>query len=178
VVQIDTQLSGTHGAGAWDAVSPVSTDVTSILGTAITESAPGQVAGAFSNLLDVAAPTLTVDKIKFDASDNVKSVKNATDGVGTDFSAVEKANIPTVVQIDTQLSGTHGAGAWDAIGNVVVNMPVAIAGQNANVYENGGYVYFGSMTADGSWRESIQGTDVIFERRESGVWVQKGAFTI
>lgn len=34
----------------------------------------------------------------------------------------------------------------------------------------------GDPNVDGSWRHRINGTSLVFERRESGVWVQKGAF--
>lgn len=38
-------------------------------------------------------------------------------------------------------------------------------------------VNFGDPTVDGSWRISVSGTDMIFERREAGSWIQKGAVT-
>jgi hypothetical protein len=38
-------------------------------------------------------------------------------------------------------------------------------------------VNMGDPTVDGSWRMSVSGTDLVFERRESGVWVQKGSIT-
>jgi hypothetical protein len=39
------------------------------------------------------------------------------------------------------------------------------------------YFYLGDPTTNGSWRWYISGTDLVFERRELTVWVQKGAFT-
>lgn len=39
------------------------------------------------------------------------------------------------------------------------------------------YVYLGPVDTDGSWRFGRSGDDMVFERRESGVWVKKGAFT-
>jgi len=38
-------------------------------------------------------------------------------------------------------------------------------------------VNFGDPTIDGSWRISVSGTDLIFERREAGSWIQKGGIT-
>ncbi len=38
-------------------------------------------------------------------------------------------------------------------------------------------VYFGGKTTDGSWRFIKSGNDLNAERRESGVWVDKGGFT-
>jgi len=39
------------------------------------------------------------------------------------------------------------------------------------------FVYLGPATTDGTWRISQSGTDLIFERRESGNYIQKGAIT-
>ena len=37
--------------------------------------------------------------------------------------------------------------------------------------------YFGNSTADGSWRITVNGTGLDFERRESGNWIKKGGVT-
>lgn len=37
-------------------------------------------------------------------------------------------------------------------------------------------VYIGSPSADGSWRFRTVGVDLIIERREGGVWIQKGSY--
>lgn len=39
------------------------------------------------------------------------------------------------------------------------------------------YFYIGDSSVDGSWRIGISGSDLSFERRESGAWVQKSAAT-
>jgi hypothetical protein len=39
------------------------------------------------------------------------------------------------------------------------------------------YTYIGDSATNGSWRFYINGTDLVFERRESGTWIEKGAFT-
>jgi len=115
-----------------------------ILGTQLTETSAGYLAAAFKKFLDIAAPVFTAasvnqtgdnfavvksggtgdnaaiktqtDKLVFDASSNVKVIKNATDAVGTDFSAVEKASItsavPTVAAIwDALTSGMSTVGS-------------------------------------------------------------------
>ena len=38
-------------------------------------------------------------------------------------------------------------------------------------------LYFGSPTVDGSYRIRIVDNDLVTERRESGVWIEKGAIT-
>ena len=39
-----------------------------------------------------------------------------------------------------------------------------------------GAVYLGDKSTDGSWRMVRSGNDIIWERRETGSWVQKGSF--
>lgn len=36
-------------------------------------------------------------------------------------------------------------------------------------------VYFGADDTDGSWRIIRSGNDFVFQRRESGTWVEKGS---
>ena len=40
-----------------------------------------------------------------------------------------------------------------------------------------GWIYFGGIDVDGSWRIGRSGDDWNAERREAGVYVAKGAFT-
>lgn len=66
-------------------------------------------------------------------------------------------------------------------------VPVTIKVSNDSLTDNGDGtvsvnvsgndpIYFGSATSDGSWRISTSGNNLIFERRESSVWVTKGSF--
>lgn len=48
---------------------------------------------------------------------------------------------------------------------------------STNVISTGNYLYFGTSDSDGSWRLYVGGNDLIVERRESGIWVEKGRFT-
>lgn len=45
----------------------------------------------------------------------------------------------------------------------------------SGVITSGNYFYFGDSTTNGSWRIYDNGTNLITERRESGVWVEKSA---
>ena len=36
--------------------------------------------------------------------------------------------------------------------------------------------YFGDATTDGSWRMKLSGADIVWEKRETGTWNQKGSF--
>lgn len=56
-------LSGTTVKAVTDPVTGGSTDLTSILGAALTEGAAGRLAGAFTTLLNVATPVLTVASV-------------------------------------------------------------------------------------------------------------------
>jgi hypothetical protein len=41
------------------------------------------------------------------------------------------------------------------------------------MWANTAYLPFGDQTVDGSWRIGMSGTALVFERRESGAWVEK-----
>ena len=72
-----------------------------------------------------------------------------------------------------------------AIANADVAANAAIAGSkvlpafgNQNVLVGQAQAfYFGSATTDGSWRMKLSGGDIVWEKRESGTWNQKGSFT-
>lgn len=113
-------------------------DLVSILGTALTETA-GYLAAGFKKLFNVAIPTATLDNLP--PSSDVTAIKNKTDNLPTnpasyeDVAAAQMAIvgeigdlvIPTAAQIDTQLSGTHGAGAWGgASGSGAILTPIEI----------------------------------------------------
>ncbi len=86
----------------------------------------------------------------------------------------------------TALTAITEATADDII--YVVNDPTGTPVSNKITFENfqksitqvGGTstslsIYFGDSVTDGSWRITISGNDLSFERRESGSWVQKGS---
>ena len=58
---------------------------------------------------DNAAIKAQTDEMQFDESNNIKSIKNATDGTGVDFSAVEKASITSAVPDATAV----GSAVWN-----------------------------------------------------------------
>ena len=39
-----------------------------------------------------------------------------------------------------------------------------------------GTFYLGDPETDGSWRFTVSGDNLVVERRESGIWVEKSAF--
>jgi len=54
-----------------------------------------------------------------------------------------------------------------------------VAALEANNYlmHNNGYIYWGNQNTDGDWRIYINGGgQIIFERRDSGVWTNQGSF--
>jgi hypothetical protein len=46
---------------------------------------------------------------------------------------------------------------------------------NANI-QSSGYIYFGDVNTDGSWRMRISGSTFIIEKRVGGSWVTSGTF--
>ena len=53
-------------------------------------------------------------------------------------------------------------------GSVTVTFPLSVS--------SGDYLYFGDSGTDGSWRIYVSGANLIIEKRESGSWVEKGAY--
>jgi hypothetical protein len=66
------------------------------------------------------------------------------------------------------MSGGKTTGPW--VGGSGSGSGSGLASQ---IFVDGVYLYFGTSNLDGSWRQSVSGTDMIFERREAGVWVLK-----
>ena len=66
-------------------------------------------------------------------------------------------------------SAVVGGQSIIATENDMVYMP------NANI-QSSGYIYFGDVNTDGSWRMSISGATFIIEKRVGGVWVTSGTF--
>ena len=72
-----------------------------------------------------------------------------------------------------------------AIANADVANNAAIAGSkvapafgNQNVFVGQSQAfYFGDATTDGSWRMKLNGANIVWEKRETGTWSQKGSFT-
>lgn len=120
----------------------VDANVVTVLGTAPTESAAGRLAAALTKFGDVATPVLTAESVNQTADVGTRVphvvemaqvggagvwyvVALGSAGTGTGQFSLAAGVIaasgnwntttpPTVGQIDTQLSGTHGAGAWGA----------------------------------------------------------------
>lgn len=68
-----------------------------------------------------------------------------------------KFNLPQTVQRSVSIPVTVDQGGTGRTDNLVVNI--------------------GPATTNGSWRFSLSGNDLIAERLEAGLWVNKGGFT-
>lgn len=73
--------------------------------------------------------------------------------------------------------------------NAPAGYPVTIKLTDGSLTDNGdgsfsielssmaaGVFYLGPAANDGSWRFRVSGTDLLVERKESGVWVEKGSY--
>jgi len=117
-------------------------------------------------------------------------------GAGTTFYVKESGNATNTGWIavgteDHKLFVT----ATDALAGYLLNKVVAANGMSLTSLDQGGgnqglqigvndlelgaanAVYEGAPGTDGSWRMVRSGTDLVFERRESGSWIEKGAIT-
>ena len=52
----------------------------------------------------------------------------------------------------------------------------AFGAQDVEVNSNQAF-YIGDASADGSWRMRVNGANIVWEKRETGTWNQKGSFT-
>lgn len=68
--------------------------------------------------------------------------------------------------------------AWDSVNRVPipVTFPAGISSNESVKINSDKYFCLGDTTANGSWRISISGQSLIFERRETGTWNVLGGF--
>lgn len=56
-------------------------------------------------------------------------------------------------------------------------MPLSYPNRDVTIQNDNEYIYIkGDESTDGSWRMIVVDNDLEAQRRESGVWVSKGAF--
>lgn len=73
--------------------------------------------------------------------------------------------------IMTMISGSNNVG-------VGIDAPTSKLDVNGDIETiSGGSYFIGDPTTDGTWKFAISGTDLIFQRRESGVYVTKSTIT-
>ena len=117
------------------------------------------------------------------ASNAVSNVNIAADA------SIAKSKLASLAIVDADVAANASIAksklaALD-IANADVAANAAIAGSkvlpafgNQNVLVGQAQAfYFGSATTDGSWRMKLSGGDIVWEKRESGTWNQKGSFT-
>jgi len=104
----------------------------------------------------------------------------STDGINWSLGATPNVNIGWY-------SVTYGNGKFVAVAYDGTNTTRAMYSEFTKIgkidlasdlyLNNYSYTYIGNGTDDGSWRFYINGTDLVYERLESSVWVEKGKFT-
>lgn len=115
--QIDTQLSGTHGAGAWDGTaSDWSTAEREELRAALGITGDKTGPGGGGQLQEILADTADMQP-KIDMPISSRAAPGAemdliTDAVDANAMAASGA-AEVAVAIDTLLSGVHGGGSWE-----------------------------------------------------------------
>jgi len=80
--------------------------------------------------------------------------------------STESDTLDTVCDREATTNQIITAGGFTTTGTILASDEIA-----------SGYQYFGDKTTNGSWRVGINGTALVVERRESGSWVEKGAYT-
>lgn len=99
----------------------------------------------------------------------IESLKKQIDNMNTSFYRSLNSIPVRIGKIIPSLSQQNGK-FLSVSGNKMV---WATAGSST---ESTGVAYFGDQNTDGSWRIITSGSNLAVERRESGSWVEKGAF--
>ncbi len=142
-----------------------------ILGTALTETA-GQIAAAFKKFFDKSSPTGTIN-----------SMPDAVAGAPNGLAIVGSEMTPTAGDIDTQLSGTHGAGTWalaDAAADPLLN-PVpgdyesGTGGWALGQIVTGDITVLTPMTTDGQRITLVRGDDYLDDDGRALIWSDQGS---
>jgi len=98
-------------------------------------------------------------------------------------SRIGSSTAGTVLYVDTnkKLADDIGQLVWDAINNrlgIGTESPTVKLDVNGDIkIPTANAFYFGAIDTDGSWRIIKSGNDLVFERRESSIWVEKGSMT-
>lgn len=77
-----------------------------------------------------------------------------------------KINLPVQRQLSIPVSIDEGGTGATTAAQAAINLGIATSNT----------VYFGDANTNGSWRITTSGNNLVIERRESGSWVEKGAF--
>ncbi len=95
----------------------------------------------------------------------------------TKLSDLTAATSATVADLFYIVDGTTSKQiTFDNLQKSITNVAsIASAGDIATAIDK--YIYIGTESSDGSWRFRISGTSLLVEKRESGNWNEKGAFT-
>ena len=125
VVDIDNQLSSTHGSGSWETGSGGSTAAE--IADAVWDEPISEhtTAGSFGAKNQRVVPSESVDDYKADISNlalesTTQSIKSQTDKMQFDVNNYLKVNVQdkgvlndvSVSEIDSQLTSSHGSGNW------------------------------------------------------------------
>jgi hypothetical protein len=122
VSEIDNELISSHGGGSWNGTSPVL-----IADQVWDEIRSGHIGtGSFGETVDALAGKLPTNNIMGssvtgDKDDEIDAIKAKTDqlnfsGANVQARVADKGvlNDPSAADIDSQLTGSHGAGSWQA----------------------------------------------------------------
>ncbi len=141
----------------------------------------------------IASGAVTADKLGAGAVTSAKLGAGAVDQTALASNAVQEAKIADNAVSNAKLAGNIAqakladgfttAGTWansklcsvDANGDASGGRHLSLSGS----VDVGGAeaFYVGDKTSDGSWRMRVNGADIVWEKRETGTWNQKGSFT-
>lgn len=98
-----------------------------------------------------------------------------TNGAGSDVIIGAGASTGNAAGGSLRLQTAPAGASGSALNTLVDRLVIDTTGEIAIGAASG--LNWGDITTDGTWRTMRSGNDLVFQRRESGSWVEKGRFT-
>ena len=98
-----------------------------------------------------------------DGTDDIQAATNAQHGLAT---------AAQITDLEANTAARHIQGTDTTLGALATDIDM-----NTNDINNVGVINLGDPAVNGSYRIRINGTDLVIERREAGIWNEKSAIT-
>ena len=181
-----TYTGGTFN-GTYGPYSPTSTNTGDGIGATFTFFFDGANTLTTVNIITIGSGYVNGDTLLFDGS--LFGGTPITDDVTIQINTVSLGNYSTVSGGRNNTSSGNYSMILGGNSNTTIGIRSAVVGgqniiatdddmvymANANI-QSSGYIYFGDVNTDGSWRMRISGSTFIIEKRVGGSWVTSGTF--
>lgn len=113
-----------------------------------------------------------------DRAAEIESLKEELAALKESFEFIKKNGMKVIlptVQRSVSIPVTPDQGGTGVTSIAALALLLGSSGTTVTI-STGNYLYFGDSATDGSWRMYQSGDNLVVERRESAVWVEKSAF--